>query len=230
MRLVLIFSCLLFGFTSSLAVAGQGAPKLVCDQPTYDFGKMDDSMEVTHIFVLKNAGDLPLEIKQVSPSQGVTVTGAPKKTVAPDGETRVSAQLSLRGRSGPQQKTITIESNDPDQPDFTLALNGTVVTAGLEVNPKELEFGNLKTGSAVTKIVEVAQYSAKSFKIGKVESNNRSVTARSEVVKEGKAYRIVVSTQPPLAKGALRGSVRVQVDDPSCPSINILVSGQVTEN
>ncbi len=225
MRRALLLSCLVL---VSVSVA-TGAPMLVCDQAAYDFGKVDESVGIEHTFVLKNEGDAPLEIKQVQPSPGCAVTAVSKKIVPPGDESRVTAALSLLGRSGPLHKTISIESNDPEQSDFTLSLHGTVVT-GLEVNPGQLEFGNLNVGSAVTGIVEVALYTTNVFTIGKVETDHPRVAARSEVVREGKAYRIIVTTQPPLPTGSLRGSVRVITDSPAHPSLNIVVSGVVTDD
>jgi hypothetical protein len=223
MRRVLLLSCLVLGCVS----VAKGAPMLVCDQAAYDFGKVDESVGIEHTFVLKNEGDAPLEIKQVQPSPGCAVTAVSSKIAPPGGDIRVTAKMSLRGRSGPQHKAISIASNDPEQSNFTLSLHGAVV-AGLEINPGQLEFGNLNTASAVTGIVEVALYTTNVFTIGKVQTDNPCVAARSEVVRAGKAYRIVVTTQPPLQKGALRSSVRVITDEPAHPSLNIVVSGVVT--
>ena len=49
------------------------APKAVVDKPIVDVGKVKKGDPVRHEFVIRNAGDAPLEITEVKPSCGCTV-------------------------------------------------------------------------------------------------------------------------------------------------------------
>ena len=47
------------------------APKIVCDEPSYDFGERDNNGFVEHNYVVRNAGTLS-EIREVRASCGCT--------------------------------------------------------------------------------------------------------------------------------------------------------------
>lgn len=45
-------------------------PALICDQPSYDFGEMDNRKTVEHTFVIRNTGDRPVEITKLFSADG----------------------------------------------------------------------------------------------------------------------------------------------------------------
>ena len=134
---VLAFIIGLSGVSAWAANPVEHGPRLVCDEPVYDFGTMDNSQDVEHTFVLRNEGDLTLEIKNVRVSCGCTVADTSEKMVKPGTETMIKTRLSLKGRSGPQHKNITVESNDAKQPSFILSLQGTAAME-MQVRPVQL--------------------------------------------------------------------------------------------
>lgn len=221
------------GLTSVGAVASTNAaahgPKLVCDQPVYDFGSVDNSQDVEHSFVLKNEGDLTLEIKNVRTSCGCTVADISEKMVKPGTETTVKTKLSLKGRNGAQHKNITVESNDPKQPSFILTLQGAAVME-LQVRPVQVLFGNLAAGSVATGSVEVIASSTNPVNVLEASCNSSNIEARIETVEAGKSYRVVVVTKPPLPKGTVRGTLHIVTDYQRNPDYDIPVSGLVVSD
>ncbi|OQW96502.1 MAG: hypothetical protein BWK77_04455 [Verrucomicrobia bacterium A1] len=209
--------------------AAAPAPKLVCDEPTFNFGEMDNSKDVEHTFLLKNEGTLTLEIGQVRASCGCTVASTSQKTVPPGQTTEVSARLSLRGRQGPQHKTITVQSNDPQQPNFMLALEGSAISE-MQIRPNQLFFGRIASGTIVTGLVELAIESTNAVNILKSEANTPQLAVTTEISADGKLHRIWVTTQPPLSKGTLRGNVHIETDHPKYPAMDIVVSAFVVSD
>jgi hypothetical protein len=205
------------------------APKLACDQSTFDFGEMDNSKDVEHAFLLKNDGNLTLEIGQVRASCGCTVASVSQKTVPPGQTTEVSARLSLRGRTGPQHKTITVQSNDPEQPNYMLTLQGTAISE-MQIRPNQLFFGRIASGAVVTGLVELAIESTNAVKVVKVEANTPQLSVTTEPSADGKLHSIRVITQPPLSRGTLRGNVHVETDHPKYPAMDIVVSAFVVSD
>ena len=208
------------------APAVEHAPKIVCADPAFNFGEMDSSKDVEHTFVLKNDGDLSLEIKQVRPSCGCTVANISQNTIPPGGQAEVTTRLSLRGRQGAQHKTISVESNDPKQPTFVLTLEGTAVEE-IRVQPNQLFFGRITTDSAVTGTVEITIQSTNTVKITRTSSNTSNLTATTESSPDGRSIRVLIGTQPPLERGTLRGNVHIETDHPKYPSMDIAVSAFV---
>ena len=80
---------------------------------------------VTHVFVIWNRGDAPLEISRVRSCCGATATLA-EQVVAPGTNTSVRVVASLRGRGGQVRKNIYVASNDPRRPQYHLGLVGSV--------------------------------------------------------------------------------------------------------
>jgi hypothetical protein len=64
-------------------VAAEKQPRILCEEPTFDFGSRDASETVDHTFVLRNTGTADLEIKSVQPACGCTTAELEKKTVPP---------------------------------------------------------------------------------------------------------------------------------------------------
>ena len=194
--------------------------------PRTTSAKWRTSKDVEHTFILKNEGDLSLEIRQVRPSCGCTVANISQNTIPPGGQAEVTTRLSLRGRQGPQHKTISVESNDPKQPTLVLTLEGTAIEE-MRVQPNQLFFGRITTDSSVTGAVEITVQGTNAVKVTRTESNTSNLTATTESSPDGKFFRVSVSTQPPLPRGTLRGNVHIETDHPKYPAMDIAVSAFV---
>jgi hypothetical protein len=203
----------------------QHKPRIACDEPTYNFGEMDNSQVVEHTFILRNEGDLSLEIKRAHASCGCTVARLADKMVPPGKQTELIAKLRLKGRNGHQKKRITVESNDPDTPRLMLYLEGDAVSE-LQPVPNHLFFGRVSSLEPTTRTVELKSHT-EPFTITRLEPTTGHFTATSEAVGDGKVHRIHVSTKPPLSPGRLRGHIRVTTSREGFPDINIPVTVEV---
>ncbi len=199
------------------------APRIICDQPTYDFGEADNNQVIEHTFVIRNEGDVSLEISSVRATCGCTATDLSHKFIAPGETADLKAKLDLRGRQGRQRKAIMIQSNDPQTPTYTLYFDGTAVTE-FQVNPRQLFFGRITADAVVTGVVELVGRSGKTIELRKLEANIPQLMVTNIAVAGGGSHQIVVSTVPPLDKGALRGNIRVETDIASQPVFEIVVS------
>ena len=92
------------------------APKLVIDEPLYDFGRIKQGDVVTKEFTFRNEGKSTLNIRKTNSTCGCTVAAMDKKELLPGDEARISIRFNSSGRRGQQQKSITIFSNDPKSP------------------------------------------------------------------------------------------------------------------
>ena len=199
------------------------APRLVCEAPVFNFGTVDNAQSVEHTFVLRNEGDLSLEIGQVRPSCGCTVASVSERMVPPGGETRITSRLSLAGRQGQQHKVITIESNDPKQPQFTLTLTG-VAGVAVDVQPTRIVQAQIPVGAQPTNAVMLTGLAGTPFEVLAVEANSDRVSARVETVESGRVYRVLVYPTKPLEPGQLDANLTIRTDHPQRPTVEIPVS------
>ncbi|MEL6256745.1 MAG: DUF1573 domain-containing protein, partial [Bacteroidota bacterium] len=91
-----------------------------------------EKVDVAYKFT--NTGKSDLKILSVKASCGCTAS-APKDDVIKAGmSSEIIASFNSKGRKGPQSKTITVKTNDPDQPTLVLRLKVEV-----EQNPFHIE-------------------------------------------------------------------------------------------
>jgi len=79
---------------------------------THDFGDIIQGEKVEHTFKLTNTGDQPLIITNVEVTCGCTVPkGWPRDPIAPEESAEITISFNSAGKSGKQNKVVTIISN-----------------------------------------------------------------------------------------------------------------------
>lgn len=202
-------------------------PRIFCEQPEFNFGTVDSQNAIEHTFVLKNIGDTTLEISDIRAACGCTVANISSKTVAPGETSELTARLNLQGRSGPQSKAITINSNDPQNPSYRVNMSGTIAQA-FQISPDRLIFGDVKSGSESTQTIDLTALSDVPLNIQSVESVDPNVKVEKETVQEQRQARLKVTLKGQAQPGAVNTSIRVTTDNPSRPVIDIPVFANVT--
>ena len=77
----------------------------------HDFGTVNEGQKVSYIYKLKNNGQAPLIIQTAQPSCGCTVPEWSKEPIPVGGSGFVKAEFDTNGKSGVQNKTITVTAN-----------------------------------------------------------------------------------------------------------------------
>ncbi|MEI8280373.1 MAG: DUF1573 domain-containing protein [Bacteroidota bacterium] len=77
----------------------------------HDFGTIHEGESVTHDFTFKNNGRSPLVISSAVGSCGCTVPDYPRDPIAPGKEAIVKVIFNSKGKSGHQEKSVTISTN-----------------------------------------------------------------------------------------------------------------------
>ncbi len=94
------------------AAAGGSLPVFTLrEESSYDFGKIKEGEIVEKSFAFKNTGEGPLVISNISASCGCTTPEWPKDPIAPGAESTILVRFNSTGKSGPQNKTVTITAN-----------------------------------------------------------------------------------------------------------------------
>ncbi len=106
----------------------QLAKAAVCEisETTWDFGTIKQGAEVSHDFVVKNTGKSELIIRKVKASCGCTATSPQKTVLAPGESTKISTVFDSKGKSGSQNKSVTVVTNDPKNTTQMLRITGTI--------------------------------------------------------------------------------------------------------
>jgi hypothetical protein len=124
-------ACFLAGIaiilSSSFAMnkAKLSAPRIVFEQLIHDFGTIAHRSDGTCHFRFTNRGDAPLVITGVTASCGCTVPTYTREPVLPGQSGQIKVEYNTRLR-GTFNKTIAVNTNDPNNPSITLTVKGTV--------------------------------------------------------------------------------------------------------
>jgi len=112
-RLILIAGCLLQIF---LVDAQESQPLsgavITWDNSTFDFGDVIEGDKVNHTFKFTNTGNAPLVLTNVEVTCGCTTPkGWPRDPIAPGSTGDLTVAFNSSGKSGKQNKVITVTSN-----------------------------------------------------------------------------------------------------------------------
>lgn len=100
--------------------------KLVCDEPVFDFGRIDRSAVITNVFTIRNEGNLSFVTKYVRTSCSCTKARMNKWVIGPGESVRLTAVYTAARRRGTQKKALMVMGRDTKEPALILYLKGFV--------------------------------------------------------------------------------------------------------
>ena len=102
------------------------ATTIAFEESVFDYGKINEGEKVRHVYKFKNTGNKPLIITDAKGSCGCTVPQYSKEPVAPGAEGEINVEFDSKGKTGLQNKQVTITANTiPAQ--TMLSIKGEVV-------------------------------------------------------------------------------------------------------
>jgi hypothetical protein len=225
----------------------QRGPKLVVRQEDYDFGRMETDNAGQHEFVLTNAGDQPLTLKQGKSSCGCCTCVC--ETKLPDGGKILpgkSAGVTLRWKvkrfTGAYHQTSTLLTNDQDRPEVTLGVSGRIMPK-VRVVPWQLVFGGVPVGQKATGEVRLYGYRTEPLKIidcrvAESSSSKYVETAvvplpADEVTAEEDArsgFLLRVTLKPGLPPGPFQQQIILKTNLDSAPTVEVPVGGTIVRD
>lgn len=136
-----------------IEMAQEGA-QIKFDQEVKDFGRVPDTVDLSHGFTFTNIGTSTLIIQDVKPSCGCTTTALDRTTYAPGESGVIDIVWEPKGH-GKQSKTITIRSNSKRTPIVQLRI-AAEIEPFLKVEPSRAEFNLVKRGQCPDLILTVS--------------------------------------------------------------------------
>jgi hypothetical protein len=209
-------AALLFFLGPSIVFAS--GPKIQLDEEVFNFGSVKQGTKVLHEFTFKNLGDADLVITDVKTSCGCTAAVTSARTIAPGGEGTLKVSFNSSGRSGSQNKSITLVSNDPENPRLMVRLSGKVDRGDqpqIRIEPKDLDIGVIDPGGSKSSEVTITN-------TGKVDLVLESFVGRNHVsvrngdeektitIKPQESVKIEVVAAPEKTSGIYQGYLQIR--------------------
>lgn len=127
--LPVLFSFLLISLSANQTSAQVKSPKITFSETNHDFGKVENGVLLTYEYKFKNDGEDTLVIKNVHASCGCTGATIGDKTEFTNGEEgEIKVTFNTSGRSGIQSKTVSVQSNDPENPNVILSFTCEIIS------------------------------------------------------------------------------------------------------
>lgn len=205
--------------------ASTKGPNLFVENPVFDFGQAKDKKIIKHTFILKNVGDEPLIISDVSTSCGCTTAGDFEAEVAAGGKTELPVTFDPSSFGGEIHKLVIVKSNDPERPETYLRIQGHIWEP-VELLPTLMSF---KVSSSTKEL------KPQSFRlINNLEQplspkikKQSSQAAKIEIseVDPGKEYKILVQPVGPFGKKTEQISLTIDtgIKEPSEVTAQIVI-------
>lgn len=232
---LVVGACLLLAFG---VVRGADQPRISCDAPAYDFGTLDQSNTVEHVFVIRNLGTAPLQMTHVHACCGATAV-LTTNLLAPGESAGLVSRTALQGRNGPMKKTFYIKSNDPEQPQYPLYLQGDVhnsmetlkvaneTTPSVQVQPAIIDFGQIRNDSVVVRSFVVTSQEAP-FQVDRFDCSTPWFVAETDAGYTRQSRQEVrIKTRPPLPMGVVTGAVRIITGPMGATTVTVSVIARV---
>jgi uncharacterized cupredoxin-like copper-binding protein len=216
-------------------------PKATPQQSDYDFGEATQNDIVNHSFVLTNNGGDVLKILDVKASCGCTAANPDKNELKPGESTQIKVSFNTKGRKGPQTKTITVKTNDPDNPIVTYKLSGNVIvkdtkdnTSGAIIFFPEMQhdFGKVKEGDVVNYEFTFQNKGAIPLTIKDIKTSCGCTAAvvSEKNIDPGKSGTIKVGLDTKNRQGKMSRTITVISNDFSEPNKIITIFADVQKN
>lgn len=106
---------------ATTAEGTQATSKILFEEPEFNFGKIKQGDVVANTFIFKNVGESNLIISNAVASCGCTIPEWPKEPIKPGDTGQIKVQFNSTGKSGVQNKTVTVTANtDPNTTNVVL--------------------------------------------------------------------------------------------------------------
>lgn len=104
------------------SLSSEKLPKIYFLETQFDFGKVKEGDVVSHTFKFINNGKTTLDIKDIKTSCGCTAALVSNKKIEPGKDGTIKVDLNTKNRDGRMSRTITVSSNDPEEPNKVITI------------------------------------------------------------------------------------------------------------
>ncbi|MFT3684946.1 MAG: DUF1573 domain-containing protein [Phycisphaerales bacterium] len=198
----------------------------------HDWGAIGDEEPVKTTFTFKNITDKTVKIINTKTSCGCTVGTPTKQVLAPGEDAAIEIVFTPKGKRGLELKTITLETDYPQQPNIDLHLKA-LVRPRMVIEPSSVWFGDLKLKEAKEQELSVMNrmegFQVTSFNCPDAKFKVEKIDADKVEMDGGQVDRVRFKAsflgESPI--GTYSTSMTINTNDPKNPSYTISLACRV---
>ena len=209
-----------FPYAGDSPPAQSKKPVLQVFETSHDLGVIQKGTEFGHEFLFENFGEAPLKlIKASSKTAGEIQVRMPKEIPA-GGDGFVHISLDSNRILGGHALEIVIKTNDPDQPEVLLTLNGYVQWP-VEILPRPLVAMKVQKGQSAKRELTLVNHTNRSLEIKKIEFDKNLFQVKISELEKGKKFKLTVSSRESAPLGEQRKQILFRTNIPECPVVGM---------
>ena len=211
---------------SLFLMAGSNAqPKLAVDETTLDLGTIYSGQIKTGTIMLRNIGNQPLKILHVQPSCGCTTVRQPKAALEPNDSDEVEVSFNSTLYSGPIEKYVNIETNDPLSQYIAVKLVALVKDELVPTTSSySIWLGNITVGKKFEQLVKFTNSTNRTIDIRGITTSSPYVVAASDQKRVRPADTLTVNlSATPEKAGYDSCYLNIQTDSKNQPTVELKV-------
>jgi hypothetical protein len=208
-------------------------PETVVPQAVVDVGREQRGEKIKHTFEIHNEGSAPLKLERVKPTCGCTVANY-DEVIAPGAVGSLVAQVDTAEFRGPIAKSISVFTNDPDNPRLSLVVKADV-RSQVDVSPGYARFVVVQGGEYNTSKQILWSPGKPDLVVSKANSPYKFVTTSVRQLEEGDSdyrkdsnrWEVSIKLDEDAPLGPMADYVKVETNHPKQKTVRIPVSGIV---
>jgi hypothetical protein len=218
----------------ALPTSGMAAPRLVIDQPEFNFGYVPQNARISHVYWLKSAGDDTLRILKVTPGCGCTKAPLKATVLAPGDSTELEVLFSTgkyRNRISKAPQIATNEGSEKKRVTFTAYVCGPAdTTYPLRISPAILDMSESGQSGRNEMAVTITNVSDQKLKVTLIEWPEQLINVElPESIGPGQSAQAEVTLRHDLPDESFEKSITLEVNDAVSSRFTIPIKRTVTE-
>lgn len=200
-------------------------PRIEFENARHDFGQVDQGSVVDAEFAFRNGGEFDLEIADLRAAADCAARVDGQTRIRPGRSGVIRASFETGAVFGPQQRSVTVYSNDPEQRMITLELRGEVLL-DIAADPPRLYAGPVLRGAPVPRAIAVrAEGATRVTAVRTSEPLLKAELLEAADVSSAPIVAVAISADAPL--GPFGADVELVTTSARHPVLRVPVSGIV---
>jgi hypothetical protein len=204
------------------AAETKGAPKIVFEKTSHNFGVMVPNKYYDAEYKFTNAGNRELVITRTNATCGCTVPKLEKKNYAPGESGVIKVKYHAQKNAGSVTKNIQVYTNDPVTRMVKCYIRGSVEVA-VAVEPKTLKF-SLKEENAGAVPIVVKSTTGKPFSISQVKDGAGAISFDFDPTQQATEFTLIPKVDLEKLKKRLVGSILITANTPDINQLSLTYS------
>ncbi|MDP7112240.1 MAG: choice-of-anchor D domain-containing protein [Myxococcota bacterium] len=212
--------------------AATGTPDIHVTPPSIEFNPLLAGESASFPITIANTGDATLTLEELSldGEDGFEVEDTVERLVEPDASVQLDVTCAPTG-DGALAADLHIFSDDPDTPDVAVALTCTGMAPVIEVDPVDIDFGDVPIGCEVQAEATISSVGSVAFQLSEVAFAPTSDEMSVSWYFQGGAElapgmsEIVTLYYEPQDEAPDTGYLTLSTDMPSSPTVTVTAVG-----